>query len=216
MRAWVAFSLVVAASWPSVASAQDVGLAILDEAAERYQGVETLCAHFSQHLAVPLLGDERTGSGRVCQRAPNLFAMRFTEPEGDLVVIDGASVWVYLPSNDPRQVLRSPAGANAGGHDFYREFLDRPQERYEIAYEGRDDVAGTPTHRLRMTPLGRAGYQSAVVWIDRGEPVLRQVRVEEVNGNVRTITLSAVEFGGQAGADFFRFTPPEGALVIEG
>ncbi len=84
----------------SSVSAQDQGLAIMRAAAERYQEVEALCADFTQHLVVPLLGDERTGEGQVCQARPNKFAMRFTQPDGDRVVIDGESVWVYYPSLD--------------------------------------------------------------------------------------------------------------------
>ncbi len=196
--------------------AQGRGLAILDEAAAKYSGVETLCADFVQRLSIPLLGAERTGSGRVCQARPNLFAMRFDDPEGDAIVVDGESAWLYYPSNDPKQVLKTPAQRSAGGHDFHREFLENPEVKYDVTYEAADEVGGTPTHRLRLIPKGRARYRAAVVWIDRGDPVLRRVRIEEENGNVRTITLSNVAFDAAPEEGWFMFTPPEGALVIIG
>lgn len=196
--------------------AQGRGLVILDQAAARYSGVETLCADFVQRLSIPLLGAERTGSGRVCQARPNLFAMRFDDPEGDAIVVDGESAWVYYPSNDPKQVLKTSAQRSAGGHDFHREFLENPEVKYDVAYEAADEVGGVPTHRLRLIPKGRAPYRAAVVWIDRGDPVLRRVRIEEENGNVRTITLSNVEFDAAPEDGWFTFTPPEGALVIIG
>ena len=196
--------------------AQDRGLAVLDEAAARYSGVETLCADFVQRLSIPLLGAERTGSGRVCQARPNLFAMRFDDPEGDAIVVDGESAWVYYPSNDPKQVLKTSAESSAGGHDFHREFLENPERKYDVTYEAADLVGAAHTHRLRLIPKGRARYRAAVVWIDRGEPVLRRVRVEYENGNVRTITLSNVEFDAVPEDNWFTFTPPEGALVIIG
>jgi outer membrane lipoprotein-sorting protein len=55
-----------------------------------------------------------------------------------------------------------------------------------------------------------------VLWIDRDTPVLRQIRLEEENGNVRTITLTDVAFEARPGEGFFRFTPPANATVISG
>ena len=73
---------------------------------------------------------------------------------------------------------------------------------------------GHATHRLRMLPKGPASYRAAVIWVDDGNPVLRQIRLEEENGSVRTITLAVVGFDADPGIDWFSFTPPEGALVM--
>lgn len=197
------------------AAAQDRGLAVLEEAAARYSNVQTICARFTQHLQVPLLGNERTGTGRLCQARPNLFAMRFDDPEGDVVVVDGEFAWVFLPSNDPRTVLRTSAEESAGGRDFHREFLEDPETKYEVTYEATEVVDGHETHRLRMIPSGPANYDAAVIWIDEGMPVLRRLRLEEENGSVRTITLAEVGFDVDAGEGWFTFTPPPGAIVIE-
>lgn len=194
--------------------AQDQGLDILHTAAERYESVATLCADFSQHLEVPLLNSERTGTGRLCQGRPNLFAMRFDDPAGDLVVVDGDFAWVYFPSSDARTVIKTSADHSAGGQDFHREFLVDPEAKYEVEYEGADETAGHATYRLRMIPRGPASYRVAIVWIDQGAPVLRQLRLEEENGSVRTVTLTDVGFGADPGDGWFSFTPPEGALVL--
>jgi chaperone LolA len=210
-----ALALALAAPAANVA-AQDRGGEVIDEAALLYEGVDTLCAEFVQTLEIPLLGDEHTGSGRVCQARPNLFAMRFTDPIGDAVVADGEAVWVYFPSSDPRTVVRAGPDRAAGGHDFHREFLVDTEEKYAVTYEAEDRVGDHATHRLQLVPRGPASYRSATVWIDRGEPVLRQVRIEEENGNVRTITLENVDFRAAPAAGWFTFTPPAGARVIEG
>lgn len=196
------------------ADAQDRGLEILDRAGDRYAAVETVCADFTQQLSVPLLGRERTGTGRLCTGRPNLFAMRFDDPAGDVVVVDGDDVWVYFPSNDEKTAMRAPAAQSAGGRDFHREFLVEPETKYEIEYEGTDTVDGRSTHVLRMRPKEPASYQSAVLWIDQGEPVLRRLRLEEENGNVRSITMEDVAFGADVGVDWFTFTVPDGVLVV--
>lgn len=203
-----------AALAPSALSAQDRGLEILDRAGDRYAAVETVCADFTQQLSVPLLGRERTGTGHLCTGRPNLFAMRFDDPAGDLIVVDGDFAWVYFPSNDAKTALKTAAEESAGGQDFHREFLVDPETKYEIEYEGVEEVAGHPTHRMRMRPRGPASYRSAIVWIDEGTPVLRRLRLEEENGNIRTITLEGVVFGADVEVDWFTFTPPEGVLVV--
>ena len=136
--------------------------------------------------------------------------------EVSLSVADGEFVWVYLPSNDPRNVLKTAAGESAGGRDFHREFLEDPASKYSVTYEARDEVRDRATHRLRLVPKVPRGYRVAILWLDDEVPVLRQIRLEEENGNVRTITLSNVEFEARPAEGFFSFTPPPGAVVISG
>ncbi len=112
--------------------------------------------------------------------------------------------------------MKTSAERSAGGRDFHREFLVDPETKYEIAYEDVEVVDGHRAHRLRMRPKGPAPYQSAVAWIDEGTPVLRRLRLEEENGNVRTITFENVALGADVGVEWFTFTPPEGALVVTG
>jgi outer membrane lipoprotein carrier protein len=201
---------------PASAQTGDQGLDIIRAAAERYRQVDALCADFRQYLVVPLLGDERTGVGRICQARPNRFAMRFSDPDGDRVVIDGESVWIFYPSLDAKQVIKMPVAQQRGGHDFHREFLEDPETKYDVSFEGDDTVDGRATYRLRLVPKQRTSYRVAVLWIDRGTPALRQIRIEEENGTVRTITLSNIDFSSDPDGEWFRFTPPEGALIISG
>ena len=205
---------------PSLAAAQagagsQAAAALLDRAAKLYGESSSLCAEFTQHLSVPLLGEEREGRGRLCQERPNRFAMRFSEPPGDAVVVDGTWVWVFAPSADATQVLRFPMARAPGGFDFHREFLEDWAAKYQVSAEGPEAVGGRPAQRLRLVPRAGATYQAAVVWID-AEGVLRRIRVEEENGSVRTVTLTSVEIGAAPPAGWFSFTPPPGVQVIGG
>lgn len=209
-----ALGLFALAGPAPLAAQSNRGLEIIDRAGDRYAAVETVCADFTQQLSVPLLGRERTGTGRLCTGRPNLFAMRFAEPAGDVIVVDGDHAWVYFPSNDAKTVLQAPAEESAGGRDFHREFLVDTGSKYDVTYEATEEVAGHRTHRLRLRPTRPASYRAAVLWIDEGEPVLRRLRLEEENGNIRTITLEDVTFGADVGTDWFTFTVPEGALIM--
>lgn len=198
---------------PGRVAAQD-GMAVLEGASARYDRISTLCADFEQTLSVPLLKQEQTGRGRLCQARPDRFAMRFTEPEGDVVVVDGTYVWVYYKSQDPKTVLRFPAGTAPGRFDLYGEFLEEPAEKYTATLDGSEAVDGHDTYRIRLVPRQSTSFKTAVVWIGVDDRLLRKVRVEEENESVRTVTLSKIDPDAQAPSGWFTFTPPPGAQVI--
>lgn len=206
--------LALARPAPGTGQAAPDPMDVLEAAAERYADVERLCADFVQHLAVPLLGEENTGRGRLCQARPDRFAMRFSEPEGDRIVADGDWVWVYYPSLDRGLVTRFSMASAPGGFDFHREFLADPAQKYAAEYRGTEGVAGHAAHHIALTPLAETSYRRAEVWVDTDRPLLRQVRIEEENGSVRTVTLLAIEMNPTVSDDFFAFTPPRGAQVI--
>ena len=208
-------TLLLAAALTAPASAQTPDpLEVLTWAARRFSNVDALCASFRQELEVPLLNQLTRSRGELCQQQPNLFSMRFHDPEGDVVVVDGEYLWVYYPSMDPRQVIQTDLGGHRGGFDFQSEFLDRPGEKYAPVYERGEDVEGHACHVLTLTPLTPSAYQSATVWIDEVNGLIRKTEIREENGSVRRVTLSDLDLAPVPEAGLFSFTPPPGAQVI--
>ncbi len=198
----------------AVAGQAPDAFALLESAGKAYRAANGLCADFRQTLSVPLLGEDRVGSGRLCTRQPGLFSMRYTDPAGDLLLADGTWMWMYTPSSDAKQVLRWRMTQGPRGVDFYKEFLESPRQKYRAAYKGRETVVGESVHHIVLTPVQPAPYRTAEVWIDGDGVQLRQVQIREANGSVRTVTLTAVDARSVPGADAFTFTPPAGAQVI--
>lgn len=187
---------------------------LLESAGRVYRASAGMCADFKQVLSVPLLGEDVKGEGRLCTRQPGLFSMRFAVPTGDILLADGTWFWVYRPSSDVQQVLRSALATGPRGVDFYSEFLNTPRDKYRAEYQGQETIAGNAVHRIALTPSHPAPYRSAVLWVESVASLLRKVEITEENGSVRTVTLGAVDTDPQLGADAFRFTPPAGARVI--
>jgi outer membrane lipoprotein-sorting protein len=132
------------------AAARPDAFATLESAGKTYRAASTVCADFKQTLSVPLLGQDVSGSGRLCTKQPNLFAMRFTQPSGDVYLADGTWMWMYTPSTDAKQVLRWRMTQGPRGVDLYREFLDAPRSKYRAEYKGKETVAGKSTHQARI------------------------------------------------------------------
>ena len=196
-----------------VAQEPNPALGAMEAAAARYREVNAMCADFEQVIEVQFQRRTIETAGRVCQQRPNLFSMRFTDPQGDMVISDGAHFWVYYPSIDEEQVMRQPVALSPGRHDFFREFLDDPAAKYAIADGGTEPVNGRPCRVVSLAPRAGASYLGARLWLDAESHLVRRLELREVSGNIRTVTLSDVTFAPVLDPDLFTFEVPEGARV---
>ena len=199
---------------PAAAQEPDPALKAMEAAAALYREVEAMCADFEQVIEVRLLRRTVESAGRVCQRRPNLFSMRFTDPGGDMVISDGEHFWVYYPSIDEEQVIRQPVARSPGRHDFFREFLDDPVGKYAVEDGGTEPVNGRRCRVVALAPRTTAPYLGARLWLDAESHLIRRLEVREENGNVRTVTLRRMDLAPTPDPDLFTFEVPEGARVM--
>ncbi len=176
--------------------------------------MKAFCADFEQEMRVPLLNQVTRSRGRLCQRQPDLFSMRFSDPAGDLVLADGEHLWIYFKSTDPTQVFQSPMSAGGGQFDFHREFLSEPGHKYVPTLTGRETVGGIPTRVLRLVPRAPSVYREARVWIDEESGHVRRIEIEEENCSVRRVDLTNLAENPTFPEGYFRFTPPPGVGII--
>lgn len=181
-----------------------------------YRQLHSLTASFDQVISNEMLGTY-TSRGALAQSGPSRLAMRFTDPAGEAIVIDGTSIWIYTPSTAPGQVLRAPIVRAAGyGVNLLGWLLDRPTERYAVSYLRADTVAGAAVDVLRMAPAVEGlPFTSATLWLAKSDGLPRRIEVSEPSGNHRTLTLSAVRTNVTLPPDTFVFTPPKGVKVID-
>jgi outer membrane lipoprotein carrier protein len=188
--------------------------AILKRSASAYSNLRSLRAQFSQSLENPLLGRVVQSRGTIAQRRPDRFLMRFTDPDGDVIVSDGDYFWVYYPSVDKKQVFRSQAAA-AGGLDLQAQFIGDPTRRFNYTYQGRETVGGRAADVFTLVPKEDLGYRALKVWLDGQDGLARKFDLTEANGVTRHIELSNLEVNPTLADALFRFTPPADARIIE-
>ena len=198
---------------PATAASQEPSTAdILRETSRAYEGLRSFRAGFEQELRNALLGRTTRSSGTIYQQQPDRFLMDFSDPEGDLIVSDGEWFWMYFPSVDAGQVLRSPRGGQ--GLDLRAQFVGDPVRRFEATYDGTEDVRGRRAWVLTLDPREPAGYERMKVWIDAADHLVRRFELTESNGNVRRLELNDFRANPSLPADLFEFTPPAGAQVV--
>jgi outer membrane lipoprotein carrier protein len=197
-------------------SAQSVDQTI-DRAVAAWQAAKTLRASFEQTLTNPLTGSEVTARGEFQQQGRNRIGIRFTDPVGDRIVADGRALWIYIPSTTPGQVIRSSLAEGANSVDLAGQFLTSPRSKYNISPAGTADVGGRPAHGLILVPKreGTQPFTRATVWVDDRDGLVRQFEVTDQNGVTRRVRLTSIKINVPVDAAAFRFTPPQGARVVQ-
>ena len=215
LRASAAATLVIAVALPA-ADAQSADAAY-DRVAKAWGATRTLEAQFEQKITNPLLGRTATSRGLFQQQRPGKVSITFTDPVGDRIVGDGRSLWVYLPSSTPGQVVKLPADADGAiVADLLGQLLEAPRKSFTISGGESATVEGRATHRVQLVPKagGSAPFQRATLWLDDKEPRPIRVQVVDVQGVDRTITLTTWTPGATLPKDAFRFAVPKGAKVV--
>ena len=185
-------------------------------AAKSWSTTRTLQANFDQRITNPILGRTVASRGVFVQERPNRVSITFTEPAGDRIVGDGKSLWVYLPSSTPGQVLKLPADADGAiVADLLGQLLDTPGRAFTITGGESMPIAGRSTRRVQLVPKSpnAVPFSKAVLWLDDKDARPVRVQVLDSQGVDRTITLTSWAPDAVLPRDAFTFVTPKGVKV---
>jgi outer membrane lipoprotein carrier protein len=199
---------------PVAARAQSAE-AIIDRAAAAYARLNSMRAEFRQTLTNPLTGNTQTTKGVILRRKPNLLSIDFES--GDRVAADGSTLWFYLPSSAPGQVIRMPySGDNAITVDPANQFLNSPRTRFMVTSAGSAALAGRATHAVTLVPRRpNPAFTSAKVWIDDNDSSIRQFDLETANGLKRHVVITSFTANPDLSKSSFRFAVPKGVKIVD-
>jgi len=192
--------------------------ALIGRASRVYRNLSSLKADFVQTILDRLQGDTLESRGTVIQARGNLFAMRFTEPAGEAIVIDGTFVWTYTPSTAPNQVYRNRVPADpVYGVNFLAALLDHPRERYRSRYLERGLVDGRAVDVIELVPLAEdVGFRKAIVWLGVDDALPRRIELDEGPGLHRSLQFSRLQPNARYDRETFQFAVPAGVRIVEG
>jgi outer membrane lipoprotein carrier protein len=216
VRLLVALALALVTAGSAQAQGQDAE-AIVGRSSRVYRSLASLTADFVQVIDNPMI-DSAESRGTLIQAGSAKLSMRFTDPPGEAVVIDGEHVWVYTPSTVPDQVLRlkAPSGGPVYGYNLLAWFLDKPAERYEAKYLREDKVGSRAVDVVELTPaVPDLPFERAVIWLDRQDGLPRQLEITEKSGALRTLALSNLRVNRRVPDSTFEFKVPSGVRVVD-
>ena len=214
-------TLAIMAALPRTSPAQvvsnDNATAIVLRAARVYKNLSGLQADFRQRLIdeAPGMGT-RDSRGTVYQSGSTKFAMRWSDPAGDAIIIDGTSMWMYVPSEYPKQVTRYPMPVGpVYGANFMGYFLEDAEDRYRISYVKSEEVDGVRCDAVELEPLGKdMHFRRATIWFARTDNLPHKLQIVE-SFQTRVLTLSRVQPNVSIPPDKFVFVKPAGVRIID-
>ena len=171
-------------------------------------GLQSVSADFSQQT-VNANGDPgRSADGTLQLAAPRLFRWQVTRPYHQLIVADGARVWVYDP--DLQQVtVRKQSSAEA--HSPLNVLTDLKLLDTQFIVSEAGTRAGQAW--LRLVPRTRdAEFKDAELGFADGR--LRTMLFEDQLGDRTSVRFSHWQRNVKLPPGTFRFTPPAGVDVI--
>lgn len=196
-------------------AAQDAN-AIVGRSGQAYRSLASMRADFVQTISDRMIG-EFDSRGTLIQAGNNRLVMRFTDPDGDLITLDGEHAWIYTPSSAAGQVIRVAIPADpVYGLNVVAWILDRPTERYASTWLRSELVNGRAADVIRMLPLSPSlPFTEVTVWLDRADALPRKMVIVETTGARRTLELSRLQVNQAVPANTFRFRVPAGVRVID-
>ena len=214
MKRLRSLAMALLAVLPSAAHAQSAD-AIIDRAVAAYALLGSMRAEFRQTLTNPLTGSTQTTSGVILRKKPNLLSINFDS--GDRVAADGSTLWVYLPSSAPGQVVRTPyADGSTSSVDPADQFLNSPRTRFTVTSSGTATVGGRAAHIVTLVPKrSNTEFTSAKIWIDDNDSSIRQFDVETTNGLRRHVVITRFIANPSLSRSNFRFVLPKGAKIVD-
>jgi outer membrane lipoprotein carrier protein len=214
VRCFALGALALIAAAP--AQAQDAQV-IIGRSARVYRSLGSLRADFVQVIDNPMI-DSAESKGTLAQAGPAKLSMRFSDPPGEAIVIDGQHVWVYTPSTVPGQVVRLsvPSGGPVYGYNLLAWLLDRPAERYRASYLRRERIDGRTADVIQLVPaVPDLPFSKAVIWLDHDSALPRRLEIHEESGATRTLDLRRIRVNESLPERTFTFKVPRGVRVVD-
>jgi outer membrane lipoprotein carrier protein len=200
------------------ASAQDFGtLSSVQEIVSAvegvYGGVEALQADFVQVSRSAALGDEQRQKGRVVVKRPRKMRWEFTAPDKKLFLTDGATMWIWSPS-DNQVIVYKDFSSNGSDVTGLLSDLNKLNELFTVELVA--DEGGDRAYVLDLTPKGEGAgnFKQLRISFTKRKLLVERVLLTDQFDNVTDLTFTAVRLDAKVEEDSFVFQIPAGAEVI--
>ena len=210
-----------AASAPAApAEDADQGPTVLDVLAgvEKRYGKGGVCGKFFQEAVLAGVGVSDFASGTVCFKYPDKMYWLYTDPEEQLVVSDGKTLWIFRKADN--QVMMGDAAAFFGEGDGAGFLADVAGLRKRFALAWATDKLSSPWVRegwyaIKLIPYKpRPEFTVLYLAIDKKTFEVRESISENEHGDQTRIVYTDLDFSAPMEDGKFTFSPGPGTEVL--
>jgi outer membrane lipoprotein carrier protein len=185
-----------------------LGAAAVEDLKALLRETSTARAHFAQIVLDRNLKTLQQVTGTMQFSRPGRFRWEYDKPYEQVIVGDGARVWLYdadLNQVTVRRIDRaigsSPAALLAGGNEIEKDYVLKGL----ASRDGLDWLEAVPRTRDTAFERIRLGF---------GKSGLEVMELRDQFGQITVIKFSTIERNAKLAPEAFRFTPPKGADII--
>jgi outer membrane lipoprotein-sorting protein len=171
-----------------------------------HASMKTLTASFVETTTSALLTRPLTARGTLAVQRPSRIALRYTDPDERVVLIDGDTMTTSWPSQSVRQSKDIAAAQKRIQKYFVDSSPDELRSHFTIAARAAEDRAGA--YLITMVPKRRQiqqGLSRLELWVDGTTQLMTAMKMTFPNGDTKVMTFTDVKPNAQVDAS--RFDP---------
>jgi outer membrane lipoprotein-sorting protein len=199
-----ALCVTVLAGLPAAAAAPDLFDEIYARGQKQNAGLKTMTAAFTETSTSALLAKPLVERGLVFVERPARVALRYSDPQARVVLIDGDTLTVSWPSAS----IHSTTDIGAAQRRVQKYFVDSSAKElrghFDISAREAGDRPGT--YLLTMVPKRKQiqeGIARLELWLDRTTLLLAAMRMTFPSGETKLMTFTDLKQNPQIDAAMF-------------
>ena len=217
MIQWIAAILVVLVAMVpmnAVGDPGDIGPAVkkLEQAYESFQDMQ---AAFKQETVSGAIAVVQQAAGRVYFKKAGKMLWKYETPEEQLIVLDGKTLWFYLPAE--KQAMKNnfsiiPQHIVA---DLFRGKMD-VLDKFKVRFAPREPGDAADQITLELVPIEPDPTVSKlIVWLDPANYLIRKTSLTDSFGNRTDLLFQDIKVDQGLPDSMFAFTPPSDVDIFE-
>ena len=170
--------------------------------------MKTLTASFVETTTSTLLTRPLVASGTLAVERPSRIALRYTQPDERIVLIDGDTMTMSWPSRNVRQSKDIGASQKRIQKYFVDSSPDGLRSHFTIGAREADDRPGA--WLVTMVPKRKQileGLARLDLWVDRTTQLMTAMKMTFPNGDTKLMTFTDVKPNAPVDAALFKDTP---------
>lgn len=185
---------------------------ILDRVEKRYAGTG-FAADFTQESTIKAMDITDQANGKLEAKRPGKMRWEYLQPEPQVIISDGISLWVYRPQDNQVMTGKAPQFFGGGKGAGFLADIRLIREDFVVTLEKSDQEGH---HLLMLIPKDKGVDLSEIyLYISREKDVVEKIVTFNAYGDRTVIQMHAYRFDQQFADEHFTFVIPEGADVLQ-
>lgn len=178
---------------------------LYDRGQKQNAGLKTLTASFVETSTSSLLTRPVVARGTVIVERPSRIALRYTDPDARVILIDGDRMTMSWPSASVRNVKDIGASQRRIQRYFVDSSPDELRSHFQVSAAEADDRPGT--YVIAMVPKRKQileGVTRLELWLDRSSLLLAAMQMTFPTGDTKLMTFTDVKPNAAIDPAWFR------------